>query len=347
LRIAIVTDAWRPQTNGVVRTLTETSKCLRQQGHDVLLVTPGEFRTVPCPSYPEIQLSLFPRRQVFEALDDFLPDALHVATEGPLGLAGRRWGIRRRRPFTTAYHTQFPRYVRARVPLPAALSYGFLRWFHGPAVRTLVPTESIRSELAERGFPSLVIWGRGVDTDLFRPERATGLVGQRPIMMYMGRVAVEKNIEAFLSLDLPGTKYVVGDGPALAGLRRRYSQAIFTGARYGQDLAACLASADVFVFPSRTDTFGLVLLEAMACGLPVAAYPVSGPIDVVEQGRTGILHEDLGVAITAALVLNRQSCRDSAHQRSWESATRVFLENLAAPDDGIPVQGSASRQRNQ
>lgn len=337
MRIAIASDAWRPQTNGVVTTLARTRECLDRDGHDVLLLTPDEFRTIPCPTYPEIRLAMFPRRRVFRALDKFRPNALHIATEGPVGLAARRWALTRKRPFTTAYHTQFPRYVRARAPVPISASYALLRWFHKPAVRTMVPTESIRKELSARQFRPLVIWGRGVDTDLFRPDRATGLVGERPIMMYMGRVAVEKNIEAFLTLDLPGTKYVVGDGPAMNDLRRRYPGVIFTGVRYGEELAGCLASADVFVFPSRTDTFGLVMLEAMACGLPVAAYPVSGPVDVIEHGRTGILHQDLGLAIRAAVSLDRGVCREFALGRSWEAATRVFLRNLELAPECGPV----------
>lgn len=338
LKIAIATDAWLPQTNGVVRTLTETQRCLRQEAHELLLVTPQTFRTVPCPSYPEIRLALFPRRGVSRLLDEFRPDALHIATEGSLGLAARRWALRRGQPFTTAYHTQFPRYVRARAPIPVTVSFALLRWFHGPAARTMVPTESIRKELAEQGFGPLVVWGRGVDTDLFRPDRASGLPGRRPIMMYMGRVAVEKNVEAFLSLDLPGTKYVVGDGPARAALARRYPDVVFTGAHYGEALAGRLASADVFVFPSRTDTFGLVLLEAMACGVPVAAYPVSGPIDVVENGRTGILDEDLAVAVASALKLDRGYCREFALGRSWEAATQVFSSHVECHGGGVPEQ---------
>jgi glycosyltransferase involved in cell wall biosynthesis len=328
LKIAIATDAWLPQTNGVVRTLTETRRCLENGGHQVLMVTPEGFGSVPCPTYPEIRLALFPRRRVRGLLDGFRPDALHISTEGPIGLAARRWALSRGRPFTTAYHTQFPRYIRARAPIPESFSYAALRWFHRPATRTMVPTENIRSQLAAAGFAPLVVWGRGVDTDLFRPERAERLPGQRPIMMYMGRVAVEKNIEAFLDLDLPGTKYVVGDGPALPELRRGYPGTQFTGALFGKKLAAFIGGADVFVFPSVTDTYGLVLLEAMACGVPVAAYPVNGPIDVVEQGVTGVLDEDLGRAITGALELDRGQCRAFALQRSWEAATDQFLSFL-------------------
>jgi glycosyltransferase involved in cell wall biosynthesis len=329
LRIAIATDAWLPQTNGVVRTLGETRRCLEKAGHDILMLTPQDHRTLPLPTYPEIRLSVFPRRSVFNALDRFDPDSLHVATEGPIGLAARRYALRRDMPFTTSYHTQFPRYVRMRVPVPESWCYSMLRWFHRPARHTLVPTRGIRDELAGQGFADLRLWGRGVDTELFRPERARGLAGEAPVLMCMGRVAVEKNIEAFLDLDVPGTKYVVGDGPALAELRRRYPGARFTGALYGEELAAHVAAADVFVFPSRTDTFGLVLLEAMACGVPVAAYPVSGPVDVVKDGVTGCLDEDLALAVTGALALDPAECRAHALKRSWEAATLEFFSSLA------------------
>lgn len=346
MRIAIATDAWLPQTNGVVRTLMETRRCLEDTGHQVLMVTPEGFRSVPCPTYAEIRLALFPRRRTRRLLDSFRPDALHISTEGPVGLAARRWALSRGRPFTTAYHTQFPRYVRARVPIPESFSYAVLRWFHRPAVRTMVPTENIRCQLEAAGFSPLVVWGRGVDTELFRPEIAQQLPGNRPILMYMGRVAVEKNIKAFLDLQIPGTKYVVGDGPALPELRRRYAQTVFTGALFGNELASCLAGADVFVFPSLTDTYGLVLLEAMACGVPVAAYPVNGPIDVVEHGVTGILDEDLGRAVAGALELAREPCRRFALQRSWEAATeqfRRYLEPARWPSVSPAVSGKAAQ----
>ncbi len=343
MRIAIVTDAWLPQTNGVVRTLTETRRSLERDGHVVFLVTPEGFRTIPCPSYPEIRLSLLPKKEVFRCLDRFAPDALHIATEGPLGLAGRRWALRRRLPFTTAYHTRFPQYVSARAPIPERLAYGVLRWFHGPAARTLVPTEHIRRELDGQGFGPLVIWGRGVDTELFHPDRAIPLEAERPVAMYMGRVAVEKNIQAFLDLDLPGSRYVVGDGPALPALRRRYPNAVFTGAKYGEELAGHLASADVFVFPSRTDTFGLVLLEAMACGVPVAAYPVPGPIDVVEQGVSGVLDENLGRAVKSAVALDRRRCRETALRYSWQAATAQFTRHLQPATPGAGISSGPGR----
>lgn len=333
MRIAIVTDAWRPQVNGVVTTLSKTGEALEAMGHTVEFFTPSRFRTVPCPSYPEIRLSLFPRRRLWRALDSFAPEAIHIATEGPLGLSARAWCLRRGRAFTTSYHTQFPQYVRMRVPVPLSWSYAYLRWFHGPAERTLVPTEHQRQELERQGFAHLAIWTRGVDTELFRPYTNAGeddaLEGPRPICLYMGRVAVEKNIEAFLTLETPGTRYVVGDGPDLAMLREKYPHTHFTGFRFGEALARTLAAADVFVFPSRTDTFGLVMLEAMACGLPVAAYPVTGPLDVVRPGVTGVLDEDLGKAVEGALQLERKACRAHALSRSWRHASEQFFNHLA------------------
>ena len=329
MRIALVTDAWLPQTNGVVRTLTTTVEKLLQAGHEVTPITPADFRTVPCPTYPEIRLSLFAATKVRRRLDALDPDAVHIATEGPLGLAARRWCLRRGRAFTTSYHTQFPEYVRARFPIPVAVSYAFLRWFHGSAARTLVATPSMKNALAERGFRNLVLWSRGVDTELFRPREESCLELPRPIWLYFGRVSVEKGIEEFLALDLPGTRLVVGDGPATEKLRGKYPGAVFTGYRFGDELARHVAAADVFVFPSRTDTFGLVLLEAMACGVPVAAYPVTGPIDVVVNGVTGVLSEDLRTAALAALNLDRHACREHALRYTWEAATRQFVASLA------------------
>jgi hypothetical protein len=329
MRIAIVTDAWQPQVNGVVTTLRETARCLSADGHVVQLFTPLDFWRLPCPTYPEIRLSLLPGRRLTRLLDAFAPHRLHIATEGPLGIAARRYGLCRGMPFTTSYHTQFPQYLRARAPIPTAWSYAFLRWFHGPALRTLVATESIRRDLLDHGFERVGLWSRGVDTTLFRPHDKNYLREERPILMYAGRVAVEKGLEAFLALDTPGTKYVVGDGPALPALRRRYPNAVYAGYRFGEELARHVAAADVFVFPSRTDTFGLVMLEALACGIPVAAYPVPGPIDVIEHGVTGALAEDLGDAIRAALALDPAPCREAALRRTWEAASRQFLDQLA------------------
>jgi glycosyltransferase involved in cell wall biosynthesis len=328
MKIALVTDAWLPQTNGVVRTLTITAEKLAQLGHEVVPITPLDFRTVPCPTYPEIRLSLFAARRVRQRLDALDPDAVHIATEGPLGLAARRWCLRRGRDFTTSYHTQFPEYVRARFPIPLGVSYAFLRWFHGKAAHTLVATPSMRTALEARGFRNLVHWGRGVDTNLFRPRDEPFLGLPRPIWLYFGRVSVEKGIEDFLALDLPGTKLVVGDGPAAGALQSKYPAAVFTGYRFGEELARHVACADVFVFPSRTDTFGLVLIEAMACGVPVAAYPVTGPIDVVANGVTGVLSDDLRAAALTALKLDRSACREHALRYTWEAATHQFIATL-------------------
>lgn len=328
-RIALVTDAWRPQVNGVVTTLSRVVEALETLGHAVRLVTPEGFRTVGLPSYPEIRLAVTPGRRVAGELDRFAPEAVHIATEGPLGHAARRHCRRRGWPFTTAYHTQFPLYVRMRAPVPSAWIYGWLRRFHAPAVRTLVPTPSLRDDLASRGFQHLSVWSRGVDTALFHPrERVTQGV-ERPVSLYAGRVAVEKNLEAFLGLDLPGTRVVVGDGPDRAMLAQRYPEARFVGYQHGEALAAWIASADVFVFPSRTDTYGLSMLEALACGVPVAAYPVTGPRDVVIDGVTGALDENLGRAVKRALTLDRDRCADWARQQTWQACAERLVANLA------------------
>lgn len=328
MKIAIITDAWYPQTNGVVTTLNRTGECLRQLGNEVLFITPKEFRTVPLPTYSEIRLSLFPAAKVTRMLDEYEPEAIHIATEGPLGSAARKYCLRRNLKFTTAYHTQFPQYLRLRLPIPLSVSYSVLRRFHSKAQRTMVPTETLRQELITRGFDNVVIWSRGVDIELFKPADKTFLQAPRPISMFVGRVAVEKNIEAFLSLDIPGTKFVVGHGPDYESLCEKYPKVQFVGYKYGEELAQHIAAADVFVFPSRTDTFGLVMLEAMACGVPVAAYPVTGPIDVVESGLTGVLNEDLREAVAQALKLNPDDARDYAEQHSWMAATRQFYSHL-------------------
>ena len=329
MKIAIVTDAWRPQTNGVVKTLSTTADGLRSLGHDVRVIEPNQFKTFPCPTYPEIRLAWLPYRRVSQLLDGFAPDAVHIATEGTIGAAARKWCLRRRFPFTTSYHTQFPEYVRARVPIPLAVSYAHLRHFHSAAARTMVATPAMQRLLESRGFCNIVRWTRGVDVSLFKPRDKRFLDLPRPIAMYVGRVAVEKNIEAFLQLDLPGTSVIVGDGPARAQLETKYPGVKFVGYKFGEELAKHVAAADVFVFPSRTDTFGLVMLEAMACGVPVAAYPVTGPIDVVTPGVTGALDEDLRAAVSAALKVDPHQCRAYALANTWETATRQFLSHLA------------------
>lgn len=337
MKIAIVTDAWLPQTNGVVKTLATTAQRLRGAGHDVCVIEPNQFRTWPCPTYPEIRLAWRPYRRINELLREFAPDAIHIATEGTLGGAARKWCLRQRMPFTTSYHTQFPEYVRARAPIPLSVTYAYLRHFHGAATRTMVATPTLQRQLEARGFRNIVRWTRGVDVELFKPRDKHYLPYPRPIAIYVGRVAVEKNIETFLQLDWPGTKVIVGDGPARKALEARYPQAMFAGYRFGEELASHIAAADVFVFASRTDTFGLVLLEAMACGVPVAAYPVTGPIDVVRAGLTGVLNEDLRTAAIDALQLDPQQCRAYALQHTWDAAAEQFLTNLA------PVRSPAVR----
>ena len=336
MRIALVTDAWSPQTNGVVNTLRQTTSCLEKLGHEILMVTPGLFRSVPCPTYPEIRLALFPYRKVAKLISTFSPDAIHIATEGSLGFAARRYCLHHGLDFTTSYHTQFPQYLRSRYPIPVSASYRALRWFHGAATHCMVSTQTVRNQLAERGFRNLVTWQRGVDTQLFKPGPKDFLQLRRPIAAYVGRVAIEKNIDAFLRMPWAGTKLVIGDGPELPRLKAQHLDAVYVGFRFGEDLSRHLAASDVFVFPSLTDTFGLVNLEAMACGVPVAAFPVSGPIDVVEDGVTGALDEDLLRAALRALALDPQKCRDRALRSGWDLCSREFESNL------VPANGQRS-----
>ncbi|MGH6781265.1 MAG: glycosyltransferase family 4 protein, partial [Sphingomonadaceae bacterium] len=310
MRICIVTDAWEPQVNGVVRTLKAVRAELQAMGHEVLVISPDLFLSLPCPTYPEIRLAMTRTATVGSMIANFAPDAIHLATEGPLCVAARRWCLRRAFPFTTAYHTQFPDYVEKRTGMPAEWVWRYIQWFHGPARAVLASTPSIRRTLADHGIHRLRHWGRGVDLASFRPDALpppayAGL--KRPIQLYVGRVAVEKNIEAFLETDEPGTKVIVGDGPARAELTARYPDAVFLGSLSGEMLAGAYAGADVFVFPSRTDTFGLVMIEALACGTPVAAYPVTGPIDVIDES-VGALDEDLGAAICRAQRRSRVLC---------------------------------------
>lgn len=327
MRILIVTDAWSPQVNGVVTTVRNTVRELGLLHHDVGLITPDGFRTLPCPTYPEIRLAIAPGPRVCRMIEEFEPDAVHIETEAPLGMAARRHCIASGYPFTTAYHTQFPEFVHARCRLPLGVTYRAMRWFHDPAGAVMVPTAEMRRRLELRGFVNLAHWSRGVDTELFAPAERLELPG-RPIFLYAGRVAVEKSIADFLRLDLPGTKWVVGDGPARAVLEARFPDAVFHGVKHGADLAYYYQQADAFVFPSRTDTFGLVLIEAMACGTPVAAYPASGPIDVIREPSVGILSEDLHGAALAALDLDRSAVHRYALRYSWAAATQQFLGNL-------------------
>ena len=335
MRIAIVTDAWSPQVNGVVRTLQSVRAELERQGHEVLVISPERFYSLPCPTYPEIRLAFARTAAVGRMLADFRPNAIHLATEGPVCLAARRWCLARRFPFTTAYHTQFPDYVSARIGIDPGWIWRYITWFHWPAQAVLASTPSIAETLRAHGLTKIRHWGRGVDLSTFGPDvapdpaiRALAGAGGGPIQLYVGRVAIEKNIEAFLDSDHPGTKVIVGDGPARASLEAKYPQAHFLGPKFGADLAAAYAAADVFVFPSKTDTFGLVMIEALASGVPVAAFPVTGPVDVLKPG-VGVMDEDLTAAIAAALTLDRAACADYGKSFTWEASARQFLEALA------------------
>lgn len=337
MKILIVTDAWLPQVNGVVMTLRNTIEHLREAGHEVERISPEQFDSMPCPTYPEIRLSVLPGAQVARRIEELAPEAIHIATEGPLGFAARRHCRRRGLAFTTSYHTQFPQYLRMRAPIPLAWSYAALRRFHGAARRCMVSTPTVQAELEARGFTNVVRWRRGVDTQLFRPREPGWLGLPRPVAAYVGRVSVEKNVEAFLAMEWHGSKLVIGDGPARARLEARYPLASFVGFRHGEDLARHLADADVMVFPSRTDTFGLVNLEALACGVPVAAYPVQGPRDVLRAGVTGVLDDDLAAAALGALALDRSAARAQALDWSWEACTAEFLANLAPVSSARPA----------
>ena len=329
MRVLVVSDAWYPQVNGVVRTLEVIARLLRGGGHSIELLTPERFLTLPCPSYPEIRLSMFPRRRVAAAFAAFDAEAVHIATEGPLGIAARRHCLARGHGFTTSFHTRFPEYVNARFRVPSDWLYAWLRRFHNAGTGIMVATASVRRDLAARGFRNILPWTRGVDTTLFRPRERSFLAHlERPIWLTVGRVAIEKNIPAFLELPLPGTKLVVGDGPLLPELKRTYPAAVFVGAKGGEELARHYAASDVFVFPSRTDTFGLVLLEAAACGLPVAAFPVAGPLDVIGGSGAGALDADLEAACRRALAIPAESCTAFARRFSWEACAEQFLDNL-------------------
>ena len=328
MRIALVTDAWHPQRNGVVRVLSTLAEKLTARGHDLRVFQPDQHRTIPCPSYPEISLSLFPGRVLSKGLSDFAPDAIHLATEGPLGIAGRAWCRRHNHPFTTAFHTRFPHYVKARLGIPLSWSYAAIRHFHAPSGAVLCPSPSVYRDLGEWGFDNAVEWSHGVDTTVFRPQDKSFLDLPRPIFAYVGRVAVEKNLPAFLTLDLPGSKLVVGDGPARTALMRRHPDAHWRIANGDQELSRYFAAADVFVFPSLTDTFGLVMLEALASGVPVAAFPVPGPLDVLAESAAGVMDFDLKAAALGALSIPPKVCRDHALAFSWDRVTDQFLSLL-------------------
>jgi len=341
MRILVATDAWHPQINGVVRTLTATAAHARMFGTEISFLTPGDFRGLPLPNYPEIKLSFPFARAVRRRIAQVKPDAIHIATEGPVGLAARRYCRRHKVRFTTSFHTAFPAYVAARSPIPENWVWRYLRWFHGESDRVMVASTALAEELKEHGFERVVQWSRGVDTGLFKPGSGKALDLPRPIFLNVGRVAVEKNLEAFLALELPGTKVIVGDGPARAALEKKYPDAVFMGTKEGKELAKIYAAADVFVFPSRTDTFGLVLLEALASGLPVAALPIPGVKAVMGAAPVCALDEDLRSASLQALRLSRAECRRFAEQWSWENCTQRFIQHAAwlpAPHDPGPLE---------
>lgn len=331
-RIVIVTDAWHPQVNGVVRTLVQVCEGLRQRGHDVSVISPQDYRSFPCPSYPEIRLAFTGKRALAKRLEALQPTSIHIATEGPLGVQARRVCISKGWSFTTSFHTRFPEYVRERLPVPLGLSYGFLKWFHSAAQTCLVPTDSIVKILKLRGFHNTRVWTRGVNRTLFHPRPDVDLGLPKPVFICVGRVAPEKNLDAFLSLTLPGTKLIVGDGPDLKRLLREYPDAVFAGQQVGETLARTVAGADVFVFPSRTDTFGLVLLEAIASGLPVAAFPVPGPLDVIGSTGSGILSDDLADAAIRALALGKLEPDAYLKDYTWDACVDIF-ESILSPID--------------
>ncbi len=336
LQIVIATDAWKPQVNGVVRTLETLGDILSRYGNDILYITPDQFRSIAAPSYPEIKLALLPNRKVAKLINDFQPDAIHIATEGPIGRAARRFCKRRRYPFTTSFHTRFPEYINERWGVPVGWGYAYMRDFHRDADAMMVATPGLMDELKTLGFSKMKLWARGVDLSAFTPGDATHLDRYpRPVWLYVGRIAVEKSIEDFLKIDLPGTKLIVGDGPQRAELAQKFKDAVFVGPKHGAELARYYQGADVFVFPSRTDTFGLVNVEALACGVPVAAYPVRGPLEILAGAPAGCgaMNEDLRAACLEALATrNAETCRNHAQNFSWEAAARQFVANLETPD---------------
>jgi glycosyltransferase involved in cell wall biosynthesis len=328
MRILVATDAWHPQVNGVVRTLAMMAEAAKPLGVDVSFLTPKSFRTFALPSYPDLRLALPYAAKIARLIREARPDSIHIATEGPIGLLVRRYCRKHGVPFTTSFHTRFPDYVSARLPVRESWIWAALRAFHAGSQAVMAATPALANELRARGFCNVVLWPRGVDTTQFHP-RTADLGLPRPVFLCVGRVAVEKNLEAFLDLELPGTKVVVGDGPARAALMRKYPQAVFPGAQQGEELANTYAAADVFVFPSKTDTFGLVLLEALASGVPVAAFPVTGPRDVLGSAPVGALNDDLELACLAALRISPQACLEFAARHTWEASAKAFIENMA------------------
>lgn len=324
MRVQIISDAWHPQVNGVVRTVEYIVEESKKLGHEVDLITSEGLKTYPLPKYAEIKLAPFAGKYVAERIKSFNPECLHISTEGPLGIAARKYCIKNNIEFTTCYHTNYPEYFKTMFYFPESITYAMMRWFHKPAKHVLATTERMATDLRKHGFANVVVWGRGVDTAQFKPEGKKAVQLDGPVFCYIGRVSVEKNIKDFLDLDLPGTKMIVGDGPQLAELKALYKDVYFAGSQQGEDLAAHYRSADCFVFASKTDTFGLVLLEALACGVPVAAYPVRGPIDVLPNCEAAVLDDDLRKAALAAVGLNKEKAREFAEKHSWAACVANF-----------------------
>jgi glycosyltransferase involved in cell wall biosynthesis len=335
MHILIVTDAWRPQVNGVVHTLERLAVEAEKKGVKITFLTPEGFYTIALPFYPEIRLALTTPKRVARLIDDIAPDALHIATEGPLGLYARHYAMRTKRPFTSCFHTRYPQYVSARLPIAEKIIYSLLRWFHNGAATTMVATPQLHAELSEQGFEHLALWSRGVDAQLFRPRSNVNLNLPRPIFLSVGRIAIEKNLDAFLSLDLPGSQLIIGDGPDRTRLQSLYPKAHFWGMRRDEDLATIYAGADVFVFPSKTDTFGLVLLEALASGLPIAAFPVPGPLNAMQDANCAITDDDLRKAALQALALSPQQCRAHALTYSHSHSAQQFIDNVTNALHGV------------
>lgn len=328
MRICLVTDTW-DNVNGVCTTLKNTVAILTKMGHEVLVIEPSLFKTFPAPGYPEVRIA-WNAWKVGRMIEDFKPHAIHIATEGSIGFAARWYCKVEKRsiPHNTSYHTKFPEYLKEYFRLPTAVGYSIMRFFHKFSTKVLVTTEGMRKELEERGFERLEVWSRGVDCEMFNPSNRRSNISTKPVMLCVSRASKEKGLDDFCSLDVPGTKILVGDGPYLDELKRRYPDVIFTGYKHGKSLADYYANADVFVFPSKTDTFGVVMLESMASGTPIAAYPVTGPIDVIQPGVSGFMHDDLASAIAGALACDRDAVAKEGRKFSWEGCTATFLRNL-------------------
>ena len=328
-KILIVTDAWHPQVNGVVRTLSYLVKELKKQKLEVYLITPQEFITLPCPTYPEIRLSINAYPKIYNRIKEINAHIVHIATEGPLGFFARRYCIKNNIRFTTSLHTKFAEYINERTHIPVSIGYSFLRYFHKPSNKVLVTTKNMEKELINRNFKNLVVWTRGANTDIFGKIKKIEISKPAPIFIYVGRVAIEKNIKAFLDIDIQGSKVVVGAGPQLDVLKKKYKDVLFTGMLDEKDVAAYLAASDVFVFPSKTDTFGIVIIEALAAGIPVAAYPVTGPLDILQNTKVDCLDLDLKTSMLKALKIKKEDCKEVAKQYTWENCAKIFMQTAS------------------